>query len=250
MAIFYPQKITNTNKTEVTFAYNNYSSMIFTNTHVRDAITIDLYATSQIGTDITDTSMNVNLVAGYAVTTASQAIVVDGDTFTNLTCDYNNDPTITHDDDDGQITVGMLVSGTGIPGGASVSSVTSDTEFELSASTTSGSVTNGTLTFTNIALKDILINEQVWKSNGNLFGTCTAVGSATGITFGDGLVRAMADDDDLYVGTRHHFLNNVKIPNGVSLKLTPDEFKFDDTNYKLYIKSDNNTGGIDIITRY
>ena len=42
----------------------------------------------------------------------------------------------------------MLVSGTGIPDGATVSSVTSDTSFELSASTTGGSVTNGTLTFT------------------------------------------------------------------------------------------------------
>ena len=250
MAIFYPQKITTTNKTEVTFAYNNYSSMTFTNTHVRDDITIDLYVTSQIGTDITDTGINVNLSAGYAVTTASQAIVVDGDTFTNATCDYNNDPTITHDDDDGQITAELLVSGTGIPAGASVSSITSDTEFELSASTTGGSVTNGTLTFTNVAKSDILLGEQIWKSNGALFGTCTAVGSVTGITFGGGLVKAMANNDDLYVGTRYHFLNNVKIPNGASLKLTADEFKFDDANYKLYINSDNSTGGIDIITRY
>ena len=63
--------------------------------------------------------------------------------FTDATCDYNNDPTIAHDDDDGEIEVGMLVSGTGVPTG-----VTSDTAFELSASTTGGSVTNGTLTFT------------------------------------------------------------------------------------------------------
>ena len=68
--------------------------------------------------------------------------------FTDATCDYNNDPTIAHDDDNGKIEVGMLVSGTGIPVGATVSSVTSDTAFELSASTTGGSVTNGTLTFT------------------------------------------------------------------------------------------------------
>ena len=67
--------------------------------------------------------------------------------FTDATCDYNNDPTITHDDDGGKITAGMSVSGTGIPAGAYVASVTSNTEFELSASTTGGSVTNGTLTF-------------------------------------------------------------------------------------------------------
>ena len=68
--------------------------------------------------------------------------------FTDATCDYNNDPTIAHDDDNGKIEVGMLVSGTGIPTGATVSSVTSDTSFELSVDTTGGSVTNGTLTFT------------------------------------------------------------------------------------------------------
>ena len=40
MAIFYPQKILTTNKTEVTFAYNNYSSMIFANSGT-DGVTID-----------------------------------------------------------------------------------------------------------------------------------------------------------------------------------------------------------------
>ena len=113
MAIFYPQKILTIRKTEVTFAYNNYSSMIFTNTHATDAVTIDLYATSQIGTDITDTGVNVNLSAGYAITTASQAIVVDGGTFTDATCDITNtDATVTHDDDDGKIVANSLVSGT------------------------------------------------------------------------------------------------------------------------------------------
>ena len=42
---------------------------------------------------------------------------------------------------------GLPVSGTGIPAGAYVSSINSSTSFELSASTTGGSVTNGTLTF-------------------------------------------------------------------------------------------------------
>ena len=73
-------------------------------------------------------------------------------TFTDATCDYNAggtaDPTIAHDDDDGKIAVGMSVSGSLIPAGAYVASVTSDTVFELSASTDAGSaVTNGTLTF-------------------------------------------------------------------------------------------------------
>jgi len=67
--------------------------------------------------------------------------------FTDITCDYNNDPTIAHDDDDGKIKAGMTVTGTGIPDGATVETRTSDTAFELSASTTGGAVTNGTLTF-------------------------------------------------------------------------------------------------------
>ena len=66
--------------------------------------------------------------------------------FTDNTCDYNNDPTITHDAN-GSIVVGLHVKGSGIPTGAFIASITSSTEFELSASTTGGSVTNGTLSF-------------------------------------------------------------------------------------------------------
>jgi hypothetical protein len=84
----------------------------------------------------------------------SPTITVQSTSFTNATCDYNNDPTIAHDDDDGQIKAGMLVTGTGIPAGAFVASVTSDTSFELSASTTGGAVTNGTLTFYGIVVDD------------------------------------------------------------------------------------------------
>jgi len=65
------------------------------------------------------------------------------------TCDYNNDPTITHDNNT-YFYPGISVAGTGIPAGATIASKTSNTEFELSASTTGGAVTNGTLTFTDI----------------------------------------------------------------------------------------------------
>ena len=51
MAIgFYTQKITSGDKTQVTYAYNGYKSMTFTNTHSA-AVSITLYITSQIGTD-------------------------------------------------------------------------------------------------------------------------------------------------------------------------------------------------------
>tara|TARA_R110002020_G_scaffold391607_1_gene602008 strand:+ start:6400 stop:7095 length:696 start_codon:yes stop_codon:yes gene_type:complete len=70
--------------------------------------------------------------------------------FTDATCDYNDDPTIACDAS-AKIKKGQSVSGTGIPVGATVDSVNipgAVTSFELSASTTGGSVTNGTLTFT------------------------------------------------------------------------------------------------------
>ena len=81
--------------------------------------------------------------------------------FLDTTCDYNNDPTIAHDDDNGKIVAGMTVTGTGIPAGATVSSVTSDTAFELSASTTGGAVTNGTLTFAGIKKYTINLHAKI-----------------------------------------------------------------------------------------
>jgi hypothetical protein len=60
---------------------------------------------------------------------------------------YNNDPTITVTST-AKLTVGMSVSGSGIPASATVASITNATTFELSASTTGGSQTGQTLTFT------------------------------------------------------------------------------------------------------
>tara|TARA_R110002020_G_scaffold201043_5_gene403503 strand:+ start:6800 stop:9076 length:2277 start_codon:yes stop_codon:yes gene_type:complete len=69
--------------------------------------------------------------------------------FTDSTCDYNNDPTIVMDSTS-KLLVGMAVSGTGIPADSTVSSITNSTTFELSASTTGGAQTNETLTFTGL----------------------------------------------------------------------------------------------------
>ena len=61
-------------------------------------------------------------------------------------CAINNDPTITHEAD-ARIVAGLAVSGTGIPAGATIASINSETSFELSASTTGGSVAAASLTF-------------------------------------------------------------------------------------------------------
>mgnify|MGYP003626087456 CR=1 FL=1 len=69
-------------------------------------------------------------------------------TFTVGGASYNNDPTITHSTTE-KIVVGMGVSGSGIPDGATVATVTDGTHFELSVSTTGGSKSSQTLTFTS-----------------------------------------------------------------------------------------------------
>ena len=176
---FYTQKITSGDKTQVTYSYNGYKSMTFTNTH-SSAVSITLYVISQLGTDITDTTTDVNFTDGYSATTSSQAIVVDG--------------------------------------------------------------TNAT--------DDVFLNEKVYLSSGKLIGTCTAVGGVTGITFGSGLVNALANNNSLYTGTRYTMLNAVEIPANTALQLHPEDFEFDTDSYNMYIDSNNASGYIDIITRY
>lgn len=99
------------------------------------------------------------------------------------------------------------------------------------------------------AANDELLDEQVWKSDGTLFGTCTTVSSTTSLIFSGGLNNAITDNDILHVGTRFFILNNVVIPNGASLKLEANEFKFNRTAYNMYIISNSSDGNIDIITR-
>ena len=93
-------------------------------------------------------SDSTTLASADAGTNAFENVIpnLSGSSFTDATCDYNNDPTIVMDSTS-LIRVGHKVAGTGIPSDSYVSSITNATTFELSASTTGGSVTNGTLTF-------------------------------------------------------------------------------------------------------
>lgn len=89
-------------------------------------------------------------------------------TFTDSTCDYHNTTTVTCDASN-KIAVGMGVSGTDIPTNATVATVNTVgavTSFTLSAAaTSSGAVTNGTLTFTP-GLADLTgISAKASKSN-------------------------------------------------------------------------------------
>ena len=100
-------------------------------------------ATSQ---DILANTYNKSYIFLHNKSTTANEIITIGKKSTDATADYSNDPTITMDST-ANISVGMSVSGSGIPGGATVQSITNGTTFELSASTTGGGKTNQTLTF-------------------------------------------------------------------------------------------------------
>jgi len=97
------------------------------------------------------------------------------------------------------------------------------------------------------ATSDVFLNKGVYKSDGTLFGICTIFGSAASITFGGGVVNAMADDDDLYVASKNYIIRNVDIPVGATLKLEGDEISFDRHVFSLWINC--SATGIDVITR-
>ena len=120
-----------------------------------------------------------------------------------------------------------------------------DSAMEIIATTNSTTLTVDS----TAATSDIFENEKVWKSDGTLFGTCTARNSNTEIVFGDGIVQLLANDDDLYTGTRHYIIKSLSIPNGASLFLENTEIQFDKTNYSLYVKLSASDSAVDIIMR-
>jgi len=176
------QKVSGNAKTTITdmnVALDNVKTLSLCNIHATDSVSVDLYITSQVGTDIVDTGTNVNNGSGYAVTTSSQAIVVDA----------------------------------------------------------------------TAATSDVFLDEQVFKSDGTLFGTCTAVGSTTAMTFGGGIASAMVDNDSLYTGTRYYILKSAVLPVNTTLVLEQDELRVDSINYLVYIKLSASGSAVDVITR-
>jgi hypothetical protein len=97
------------------------------------------------------------------------------------------------------------------------------------------------------ATSDVFLNKAVYKSDGTLFGTCTAFTDANNITFGGGIVAAMADDDNLHVASKSYIIKNVSIPTAVTLKLEGNEINFSRDEFSLWINC--SATGIDVITR-
>ena len=118
----------------------------------------------------------------------------------------------------------------------------------LAAETEAASGSSVTLTVDTVAATaDAFVDEKVYKSDGTLFGTCTARNSATELVFSGGLSNAITNNDVLYTGTRYHILKAMSIPLGTTLILDRDEVSFNSTDYNLYITL--SAGSIDLITR-
>jgi len=174
---------------DITFSASNGSTTITVIDPAHGANENDFVTFSgadSLGGVITAAILNIEykivaLISSNSYTIISSVAANSSDTsngfFTDATCDYNNDPTITMDST-ALLVAGIPVTGTGIPAGATVSSITNSTTFELSASTTGGSVTNGTLSF-NISKATYQINTGL---NTTVGGTGWGAGQWSGTT--------------------------------------------------------------------
>ncbi len=100
---------------------------------------------------------------------------------------------------------------------------------------------------TTAATSDVFLNKAVYKSDGTLFGVCTAFVDGTHLTFGGGIINSVADDAVLFVASKNYIIKGVSIPPTVTLKLEADEIRFDRQYFSLWINC--SATGIDVITR-
>ena len=143
---------------------------------------------------------------------------------------------ITNTDASADVTVKLYLA-------SQVGSDITDTGTNANESDNAATTSSVTLTVDGTtATSDVFLNEQVWKSDGTLFGTCTAFNSGTEIVFGNGIEQILANNADLHVGTRYTLFNNLAIPANVTLKLESDEISFDNVNYDLYVVSGDADG--------
>lgn len=96
------------------------------------------------------------------------------------------------------------------------------------------------------ATADTFSGEKVFKSDGTLFGTAEFA-SGTELVFGGGLSQRLANNVDLFTGTRYYILKTFSIPVASTLVLDSNDINFDATEYALYIKL--GAGTIDLTRR-
>ena len=96
----------------------------------------------------------------------------------------------------------------------------------------------------------VYLNKRIYKSDATLFGTCTAFSDSRTdtITFGAGVLSAIANNYLLYTPIKYYIIKTVSIPAGVTLKLDKDEINFDQTELSMYINC-SVADVVDVITR-
>jgi len=100
-----------------------------------------------------------------------------------------------------------------------------------------------------VPTNDLVVGERIYKSDSTFFGVATSFADASPdtITFSGGLENAIANNDDLYTGSRFYILESVVIPVGSTLKLDSDEISFSLGEFAMYAKLDS--GSVDLIAR-
>ena len=123
------------------------------------------------------------------------------------------------------------------------------TDTGTNANESDNAATTSSVTLTvdgTAATADTFLNEKVFKSDGTLFGTA-AFSSGTELIFSGGLSQTLANNADLFTGTRYYVLKTFSIPVASTLVLDSNDINFDATEYALYIKL--GAGTIDLTRR-
>ena len=120
----------------------------------------------------------------------------------------------------------------------------------VAAETEAVSTSSVTLTVKTVAATaDAFLDEKVYKSDGTLFGTCTARTNSTTLVFSGGLSSAITEDDVLFTGTRYYILKSYVLPANATLILEKNELRVDPQIYTMYIKLSAADSAVDLITR-
>jgi len=163
---------------------------------------------------------------------------ITGNTKTKLNLTKGNFSSCLISNTDGSAAVSCTLHLTSKLGSDITDTGTNANESDNAATTSSVTLTvDGTA-----ATSDIFAGEQVWKSDGTLFGTCTARDSNTQIVFGGGIEETLADDADLYGGTTYVLMDAYSISANSYLKLVDNEISFDTAKYNLYVTSGDSDG--------
>ena len=176
-----------------------------------------------------------------------QKIITTNDVEIDLSDDHNNISSLTLSNIHGSNAVAVDLY---------IETSTGDTNYITNSGATVNNSPNGysvtgvpqTVAMTGTAAtSDGFLNKKIYKSDGTLFGTCTAFGSGTSVTLGE-IESAMAHADPLYTPTKYYIIKDVSIPAGATLNIENAEVNIDQSNFSLWINA-SVASVVDVIIR-